>query len=75
MKITGERDGFLTRDLSYFQNIYDSLHEDGDELFLVKLEPKPVLDDIDNELKELESEKRNFKINTRESKLKRLKIN
>ena len=74
MKITGERDGFLTRDLSYFQNIYDSLHEDGDaELFLVKLEPKPVLDDIDNELKELESEKRNFKINTRESKLKRLK--
>ena len=30
MKITGERDGFLTRDLSYFQNIYDSLHEDGD---------------------------------------------
>ena len=44
-------------------------------LFLVKLEPKPVLDDIDNELKELESEKRNFKINTRESKLKRLKIN
>lgn len=45
------------------------------ELFLVKLEPKPVLDDIDNELKELESEKRNFKINTRESKLKRLKIN
>lgn len=58
MKITGERDGFLTRDLSYFQNIYDSLHEDGDaELFLVKLEPKPVLDDIDNELKELESEK------------------
>ncbi|AKC75557.1 peptidoglycan pentaglycine interpeptide biosynthetic protein FmhB [Staphylococcus haemolyticus] len=58
IKITGERDGFLTRDLSYFQNIYDSLHEDGDaELFLVKLEPKPVLDDIDNELKELESEK------------------
>ncbi|KGF28271.1 MULTISPECIES: lipid II:glycine glycyltransferase FemX [Staphylococcus] len=58
MKITGERDGFLTRDLSYFQNIYDSLHEDGDaELFLVKLEPKPVLDDIDNELEELENEK------------------
>ena len=57
MKITGERDGFLTRDLSYFQNIYDSLHEDGDaELFLVKLEPKPVLDDIDNELEELENE-------------------
>ena len=38
MKITGERDGFLTRDISYFENIYDALHEDGDaELFLVKL--------------------------------------
>ncbi|WP_145430223.1 peptidoglycan bridge formation glycyltransferase FemA/FemB family protein, partial [Staphylococcus hominis] len=45
MKITGERDGFLTRDISYFENIYDALHEDGDaELFLVKLEPKAVLD-------------------------------
>ncbi|SUJ53196.1 FmhB protein of FemAB family involved in peptidoglycan interpeptide biosynthesis [Staphylococcus aureus] len=41
MKITGERDGFLTRDISYFENIYDALHEDGDaELFLVKLDPK-----------------------------------
>ncbi|OMG43364.1 N-acetyltransferase, partial [Paenibacillus macerans] len=28
MKITGERDGFLTRDISYFENIYDALHED-----------------------------------------------
>lgn len=34
MKITGERDGFLTRDVSYFETIYDALHEDGDaELF------------------------------------------
>ncbi|MDM7863691.1 lipid II:glycine glycyltransferase FemX [Staphylococcus borealis] len=58
MKVTGERDGFLTRDISYFQNIYDSLHEDGDaELFLVKLEPKPVLEDIDKELQELDNEK------------------
>lgn len=30
MKITGERDGFLTRDISYFENIYDALHSDGD---------------------------------------------
>ncbi|MBF2757341.1 MULTISPECIES: lipid II:glycine glycyltransferase FemX [unclassified Staphylococcus] len=58
MKVTGERDGFLTRDISYFQNIYDSLHEDGDaELFLVKLEPKPVLEDIHKELQELDNEK------------------
>ncbi|UDI77706.1 lipid II:glycine glycyltransferase FemX [Staphylococcus taiwanensis] len=58
MKITGERDGFLTRDISYFENIYDALHEDGDaELFLVKLEPKPVLEDINKELQEQEAEK------------------
>ncbi|MDW4198836.1 lipid II:glycine glycyltransferase FemX [Staphylococcus saprophyticus] len=58
MQITGERDGFLTRDISYFENIYDALHPDGDaELFLVKLEPKPVLEDLRQELHELEDEK------------------
>ncbi|MEJ7494774.1 lipid II:glycine glycyltransferase FemX [Staphylococcus pasteuri] len=57
MQITGERDGFLTRDISYFENIYDALHEDGDaELFLVKLEPKPVLETVNSEIKELENE-------------------
>ena len=51
MKITGKRDGFLTRDISYFENIYDALHEDGDaELFLVKLEPKPVLEQVNKDL-------------------------
>ncbi|EKU48938.1 lipid II:glycine glycyltransferase FemX [Staphylococcus massiliensis] len=50
MKITGERDGFLTRDVSYFETIYDALHPDGDaELFLVKLEPKPVLKDLNQD--------------------------
>lgn len=58
MQITGERDGFLTRDISYFQNIYDALHPDGDaELFLVKLEPKPVLQELRKELQEIEAEK------------------
>ncbi|SCS72787.1 lipid II:glycine glycyltransferase FemX [Staphylococcus caeli] len=58
MQITGERDGFLTRDISYFQNIYDALHDDGDaELFLVKLSPKPVLKDLRAELADLETEK------------------
>ncbi|GAA6826339.1 lipid II:glycine glycyltransferase FemX [Helicobacter pylori] len=57
MKITGERDGFLTRDISYFQNIYDALHDDGDaELFLVKLEPKPVLEELRNDMDELDQE-------------------
>ncbi|MFL9487062.1 MULTISPECIES: lipid II:glycine glycyltransferase FemX [Staphylococcus] len=57
MQITGERDGFLTRDISYFENIYDALHYDGDaELFLVKLEPKPVLETVNSEIKDLENE-------------------
>ncbi|HBY83850.1 MULTISPECIES: lipid II:glycine glycyltransferase FemX [Staphylococcus] len=57
MQITGERDGFLTRDISYFENIYDALHDDGDaELFLVKLEPKPVLETVNSEIKDLENE-------------------
>ncbi|MBF7016450.1 lipid II:glycine glycyltransferase FemX [Staphylococcus durrellii] len=57
MKVTGERDGFLTRDISYFQNIYDALHEDGDaELILVKLEPKPVLKELRQEMEELDQE-------------------
>src|SRR5699024_5170718 len=58
MQITGERDGFLTRDISYFQTIYDALNPDGDaELFLVKLEPKPVLQDLREDLLQLEQEK------------------
>lgn len=58
MQITGERDGFLTRDISYFQNIYDAMNPDGDaELFLVKLEPKPVLKDLREDLSQLEQEK------------------
>lgn len=58
MQITGERDGFLTRDISYFQNIYDAMNSDGDaELFLVKLEPKPVLKDLREDLLQLEQEK------------------
>ena len=67
MKITGERDGFLTRDISYFENIYDALHEDGDaELFLVKLEPKPVLEKINKDLEELNNEKKSYKLKTRQ---------
>ncbi len=49
---------FLTRDISYFENIYDALHEDGDaELFLVKLEPKPVLDMVNQDLEAQLAEK------------------
>ena len=69
MKITGERDGFLTRDISYFENIYDALHEDGDaELFLVKLEPKPVLEKINKDLEELNNEKENLQAKKQDKK-------
>lgn len=41
MKETGERDGFLTRDISYFESLYDHLNPAGHlELFLVKLLPE-----------------------------------
>ncbi|PTJ05991.1 N-acetyltransferase [Staphylococcus simulans] len=62
MRITGERDGFLTRDISYFENIYDALHPDGDaELFLVKLEPKPVLAELKGENAEVEQDNERLK--------------
>lgn len=62
MKETGARDGFLTRDVSYFETIYDALHEDGDaELFLVKLEPKPVLEELRAERQEQDKEEARLK--------------
>src|SRR5699024_11559874 len=43
MKETGERDGFLTRDITYFESMYDHLNPHGHmELFLVKLIPEDV---------------------------------
>lgn len=40
MKETGARDGFLTRDVTYFESLYDNLNPSGHmELFLVKLLP------------------------------------
>lgn len=58
MKITGERDGFLTRDVSYFENIYDALHPNGDaEVFLVKLIPDVALKNLSQEASKLEKEK------------------
>lgn len=58
MKETGERDGFLTRDVSYFENIYDAMNPSGDaELFLVKLVPATVLNNIQQKYNELEKQK------------------
>ncbi|MGV3244595.1 peptidoglycan bridge formation glycyltransferase FemA/FemB family protein [Staphylococcus sp. 11261D007BR] len=75
MKETGERDGFLTRDLSYFETIYDALHPDGDaELFLVKLEPTPVLKSIREDQEELNQEKETLQQKKTSSKKIRNKI-
>ena len=77
MKITGERDGFLTRDISYFENIYDALHEDGDaELFLVKLDPKENIAKVNQEVNELHAEiaKWQQKMETSEKQAKKRKI-
>ena len=58
MKETGERDGFLVRDISYFETIYDALNPAGDaELFLTKLVPDNVLKTLHQSLKHNEDEK------------------
>lgn len=44
MKETGDRDGFLTRDITYFESLYDHLNPAGHmELFLVKLLPQEAI--------------------------------
>jgi peptidoglycan pentaglycine glycine transferase (the first glycine) len=51
MKETGQRDGFLTRDITYFESLYDNLHENGHmELFLVKLMPAEVAASLEADL-------------------------
>ncbi|QCT73904.1 N-acetyltransferase [Macrococcoides canis] len=58
MKETGERDGFLVRDISYFETIYDALNPAGDaELFLTKLVPGNVLQKLNETLKKNNDEK------------------
>lgn len=47
MDETGKRDGFLTRDTTYFLSMYDALNPTGNmELFLVKLDPEELLDEL-----------------------------
>lgn len=51
MDETGKRDGFLTRDLTYFLSIYDSLNPTGNmELFLTKLDPKQLISELNEDL-------------------------
>ncbi len=51
MRVTGERDGFLTRPLSYFEDMYDTLAPNGMcKLYLAKLNTKHALVNIEEEL-------------------------
>lgn len=75
MKETGERDGFLTRDVSYFETIYDALHPDGDaELFLVKLDPTHVLEVLRADKAQLKAEEAALLEKNQENKKVRNKL-
>lgn len=51
MKVTGERQGFLTRPLTYFEKMYDQLNPSGMcKLYLAKLNAKQALDNVKSEL-------------------------
>lgn len=51
MRITGERDGFLTRPLSYFEAMYDTLSKKQMcKLYLAKLNTKQALDNLEQEM-------------------------
>ena len=56
MRVTGERDGFLTRPLSYFEDMYDTLAPSGMcKLYLAKLNTKQSLTNIEQELTQTQS--------------------
>lgn len=57
MKETGERDGFLTRDITYFESLYDNLNPEGHmELFMVKLMPEEALQALENDIAKVEKD-------------------
>lgn len=59
MEVTGERDGFITRPLSYFENMYDVLYPEGKlKLYLAKYNVKQALE---TNMKNLEQEQRKKK--------------
>jgi len=56
MRVTGIRDGFLTRPLSYFENMYDTLAPNGMcKLYLAKLNTKQALDSLEQDLAQTKS--------------------
>lgn len=56
MRVTGERDGFLTRPLSYFEGMYDALAPHGMcKLYLAKLNTQQALLNTEEELKQTQT--------------------
>lgn len=73
MKVTGERDGFLTRDITYFESLYDALHPHGHmELFLVELHPEDVQENLERDIEKVQKDIRKAEKNKDETKRKNL---
>lgn len=54
MKETGERDGFLTRDITYFESLYDNLNPEGHmELFMVKVLPDIAIQSLQDDIEKV----------------------
>ena len=63
MRVTGERDGFLTRPLTYFEDMYDTLAPSGMcKLYLAKLNTEQALTSIKQELNLTEKSIQNLQV-------------
>ncbi|MGF3067007.1 lipid II:glycine glycyltransferase FemX [Facklamia sp. P12934] len=61
MKVTGDRDGFLIRDLSYFKRIYQEMNPPHEaKLFLVKLNPDQAIKGLEQDVKNRQKEQKNL---------------
>ena len=58
MQHTGERRNFIDRPLSYYQNMYDYLHDDGIlKILIAELDTKKLISKYEDEIKAFEKEK------------------
>ena len=78
MRVTGERDGFLTRPLTYFEDMYDTLAPSGMcKLYLAKLNTEQALTSIKQELNLTEKSIQNLQVQLDNEELtekKRIKL-
>lgn len=78
MRVTGERDGFLTRPLTYFEDMYDTLAPSGMcKLYLARLNTEQALTSIKQELNLTEKSIQNLQVQLDNEELtekKRMKL-